>query len=499
MKRRTAAFIMLLLSMCGTLSAQTVVNRIRLGNAVEDATYISSGVYAKQLVFLDGLNVMGVPANASAAVQPRILFDTTRVPISSLTAPRGLSYVSDTKEFAFTDNLDPYTLYFSDVHGIPTRTLSIQWPDGFAPTNIEAIRWVPGTDSSFPDKFLVVANDQNNGLAYIGVVGRDGKVERVITPSPSPSYITGLAYLSPNRLVIGTADDDSLRLMDLSGNVTTMVSSGHYGTEGIAVTGAHTLLSMYHDGTVIAFSDTLQRLPALDRSYAYGFGFFNLRGIGWDPDLMSFVSWGERIVGAADTYGLFRVDLLGRSGSTITSLDSFAPYLGSTTYLSNEHLIAFVYNTSPRSFLLFDNQGAWVGNVWQNGSFRGPVTYIAPFDQLAMRFLPGTGIRIIDAQTGADVRSIDLTSLGINVFTGMAYFNPKHPTGGEFLLFRAADHTAFVLDFNGQLLHTFDTASTLGLSLSGSVTAIQTSIGCGMFAANDLDRNQIVEFYMPCD
>jgi hypothetical protein len=501
MKRGIAVMILILL-VGGTLSAQTVVNRIRLGSSVEDAIYINSGVYAGQFAYLDGLNVMGVPANAKPSVQLQILFDTTRVPIF-WGAPRGFSYIPDTNEFVFTDNLDPYDLYFSDMHGVFTRTISVQWPDAYQPTNAEAIRWIPETDITFPGKFLIVANDANNGYGYIGVMDQFGNIAHVIVPSPPVSYITALAYLSPNRLVIGSGDDNSLRLIDLDGNVTKVASGGHYDAEGVAVVDAHTLLSMRHDGTVVGFSDTLQRLPSRDRNYSYGFGVFGLSGLGWDPDLMSFVSWGEDITGPVATYGLYRIDVLGRNKSTLLSFGTDLPSLGATTYLNNEHLIAAILS-SPHGFTFYDNHGSPAGNLPVSGAFSSPVTYIAPFDQLAVRVKEGTGvnpgIRILDAKTGVDVKFIDLTEVFPHgAFNGIAYFNPQHPSGGEFLLFRGADNTGTVIDFNGRVIRTFDAAATLGLYYATSVTAMETPIGCGMFAANDLDRNQIVEFFMPCD
>ncbi len=68
-------------AIAATASAQTVVKRIRLGNVVEGATYITSGPLANNFVFLSGWNVMAVPNGVENEIVPRFFRAMRDVPL----------------------------------------------------------------------------------------------------------------------------------------------------------------------------------------------------------------------------------------------------------------------------------------------------------------------------------------------------------------------------------------------------------------------------------
>src|ERR1051325_4092470 len=61
--------------------AQTVITRARIGNNVEDITYVSKGALANHVVTLDGYEVFGLPAAGNGNAPFKKLFDLRQLPI----------------------------------------------------------------------------------------------------------------------------------------------------------------------------------------------------------------------------------------------------------------------------------------------------------------------------------------------------------------------------------------------------------------------------------
>ena len=168
------------------------------------------------------------------------------------------------------------------------------------------------------------------------------------------------------------------------------------------------------------------------------------------------------------------------------------------SYLPDEHLIALTSVNSPRAILLFNAAGALVDQVVTpmppNGGLRS-VEYIPTTQQFAVRFGAAPLLSII-SRTGAVVRTINLAPTGITTIAGSAYFNPAHPSGGEFLILdgNAATHRAIITDFNGNLLSEFNYRDKLGVLQALDVAFISTGPQAGAFSLVDSNGSELIVF-----
>jgi len=96
-----SVLIIFVLGLVSLASAQTVVQRIRLGNSVEGMAYVDNGPLAKYLVLIDGEKLIGAPAESRGAIPFLPLFDLTSLGYPA--APRGVGWISSERLFIFTD------------------------------------------------------------------------------------------------------------------------------------------------------------------------------------------------------------------------------------------------------------------------------------------------------------------------------------------------------------------------------------------------------------
>src|SRR4051812_41638862 len=90
-------------------SAQTVITRARIGNNVEDVTYVTKGAYANHIVTLDGYEVYALPAAGNGNAPFKKLFDLRQLPIQI--GPRGMAYVESEGLFVLQDPTQPDKLF----------------------------------------------------------------------------------------------------------------------------------------------------------------------------------------------------------------------------------------------------------------------------------------------------------------------------------------------------------------------------------------------------
>jgi hypothetical protein len=76
----------------------------------------------------------------------------------------------------------------------------------------------------------------------------------------------------------------------------------------------------------------------------------------------------------------------------------------------------------------------------------------------------------------------------------VTFFNPGHPSGGQFLVFDNTQGLAVITDFNGNRLDDFSIKKAFGVLNPSAVTAITTGSDAGAFALANSENSEIVVF-----
>ena len=508
-------------------AAQTVLNHARLGNNIEDITFVNKGPLANQIVMLDGYEVFGLPVeeerhgggggddndgndngnhngndgchNQSA----HKLFDLRGLPIQI--APRGIAYVESENLFVMDDPSQRTKLFFVDSNGHLQATRTIQYLNGFEPVHLEGLAYLPANSPVFPDHLVMVAwgedLDCGGQGARLEVMTRQGQVVAEIFPDlplRCNNSIVGVGSLAPNRLLV-TTFNNNISTLDFAGHIVApqITTFGATAIDGIVqLSDGRVVTADYVTGRLYFFSAGLNRRAGDDRSNTIGLSLSALTGVAWNTDtnehlVLTTLQVPTHVVAAvSQTLG---------SGRTVVDL-TFTPFALAErlSYLPDEHLIAVSHSNSPRAVLLFNAEATLVDQVVTptppNGNLR-QVEYIPTTQQFAVRFGALPLLRII-SRTGAVVRTINLAPTGITAIGGVAYFNPAHPSGGEFLILdtNTATHRAIITDFNGNLLSEFNYRDKLGVLSATDVAFISTGPQAGAFSLVDFDSSELVVF-----
>lgn len=525
-----SAFILLfgltaLLLISSQAAAQTVLNRARLGNNIEDITFVKKGPLANNIVMLDGYEVFALPVEKekhggggdhgsndnddddkgnSECQSARKLFDLRGLPIQ--VAPRGIAYVESEKLFVMQDPSQRTKLFFVDRNGHLQSTRNIQYLNGFDPVHLEGLAYLPTNSPVFPDHLVMVAWDENldcdDGQGWrLEVMTRQGQVVAEVFPD-SPlrcNTITGVGPLEPNRLLVTSFQDNSISTLDFAGHIVApqITVFGAMAIDGIVqLSDGRVVTADYVTGKLYYFSAGLNRRAGDDRSNTIGLSLSAPTGVAWNSDT------NEHLVLttlAIPTHVVAAVSQTLGSGRTIVNLTS-TPFAQAVrlSYLPDEHLIAVGHRNSPRAVLLFNAAGLLVEQIVTPtppaGALRS-VEYIPTTQQFAVGFGAAPLLRII-SRTGALVRTIDLAPTGITAIGGVAYFNPAHPSGGEFLILDAdqAIERAIITDFNGNLLSEFNYRDKLNVLSAVDVALISTGPQAGAFSLVDFDSSELIVF-----
>ncbi len=110
------------------------------------------------------------------------------------------------------------------------------------------------------------------------------------------------------------------------------------------------------------------------------------------------------------------------------------------------------------------------------------IAYIPTTNQFAVRVNEAgkAAMLFILSRTGQFVRTMDLTGTGIRTIVALTFFNPSHPSGGQFFIVDGPPaggetrNLAFVTDFNGQPLMKVDYRGELGVLTPVDVSTITT-------------------------
>jgi hypothetical protein len=251
------------------------------------------------------------------------------------------------------------------------------------------------------------------------------------------------------------------------------------------------------------FDVRLARLPKLDRSYKVGYGLSTPTGVVWDPDTYEYLveflgtsapSDQPQVVALNPFFGLGRQFL-----DLSSDLTARRP-----TYLPDEHLVALPHvgcaGTDVGCFIaLYDNRGTLVEQVSE--PYGLPIiTYVPGTKQFAVRSnqASATAITLLSRSGGPDTETIAITATGIDAIRGLAYFNPRHPSGGEFLVLSSPTmHQAYVVDFQGNLLAQFDYKAKLGALEVQDVAFVTPGFGGNFFVFVEGGNSEILLFYLP--
>lgn len=510
MRKTLSVLSLLLLVVISTASAQTVVQRVRLGNQVEGMTYINTGPLAKHIVIIDGRYLTGVPAEGRGAAPFSNLFDLMN--LGYVAPPRGLAWVDTEQLFIFTDptaGAPSTTFRLTDHKGQPKGTIVFQWPSDFvdgAPY-VEEIAWIPLSAPQYPGMFVFLApQTAGNGLEALFVMDRKGNLVKEILLNQDPNspyylFATGLAYRD-GRLLLGNTDGN-LYEVDFDGNVIAppVVFPDATDIEGIAVLAKNRVVITSHsNGKLIYLDAQLNRLPE-ERSYKVGFGLGASTYAAWNS------STNEYIVYATDLEPTISLPQLGAIGANLKSSHVYAdmaPFYGQAfgriDYLPSLNVITMPWrSTSPRRLEYFTPSGATDGLTIGDGSadYRLSAFAYVPNGFIARRIVNTTVLEFFDMNaqlTGLQLDPSPWMQPGSVVFD-VAPFT----SAGEqryLVLTSETPQRLLTLDANGNFVSSVD-VTRLNLRTVGSVKYITSGPKAGAFVAMDGNVNEMVVFTLP--
>jgi len=474
-----------------------VLQRAKLGNYIEDIDFIPSGPFANQIVLTAGLDVYGVPANANSDSSIHKLFDVRKLAI--FTNPRGIAYIASEQLFAVVDPNQLELLFVCDHLGNPLPPRPIQYLGGFSPDHVEGLAYLPNTSAMFPDHLLLVTYKFLDDFPFVvcplQVIRRDGQVVAEIpTPVDVVSFgVASVAFSPPDHLLV-TNFANEVWTIDFAGNIVSGPVLTGLAAEGIVQLPDRRIVT--GEGPFLRFFDAaLSRLPQDDRNAGTGAGLIVPHSVAWNTDTQQHL-----VVAVPEEFPdeSFRQVAAVRpsldSSTRVVDLGISSPdffRLPRAAYMPDEHRIAVALRrrgATPAQIALYDNDGTLVERI--NASAIGGIGRPIKFT-----YIPSTHEFVVVEQTqfnklkiltraGALAREIDLSPIGIFTVFGVAYFNPFHPSGGQFLIFDSNfSGRAAITDFNGVLMSEFNYRDELGVLGVIGASAITTGPQAGAFAA----------------
>jgi hypothetical protein len=467
-------------------NAQTITRRARLGNDTEGLTFIASGPKSNSLIVLDGYSLLRFAGEANGNGGYKLFADLKGT--GTIAGPRGVASVTAENIFVFNDPTQPTRLFAVDSKGNPLPARTVTYPTADIPNGTEGLYYLPPDSPHFPDRILMMAMYPDQATR-IEVMRRDGFVEsEIVLASPlGDSYLLTVAPKGSDRLVI--CDGFQNWEVDYSGNLLAGPIVSEVG-EGLLELPSLRLAVVSHDAGLLKFMDeSYNLLPADTRSYKIGFGLSSLRGMSWNTDTNSLAA-----VAGSDTEGVYNLATTLDSASPIFTVDPNSHTPTAIAYLPAEHKFA-VNDRNVRVLNIFDATGNLLETIQLPKRANG-LTYIAATNQFAVRYAGDPRTIHILNRDGSPARDIDLSALSIASGGLLTYFNPSHPSGGEFIVNDVNSFTLFVVDFNGNLISSFNHQQKLGVLRPGGLTAILSGPDAGKFAIAETDSSEAVVFSM---
>lgn len=507
-----------------------VLKRMRLGNVTEDITSFVGRDPLSSLAILDGYEVLQVVVPQTTPDPP------THLPVQPLCklfqlgltgGPNGIAFIETERLFVVNSSSEPTKLFLFDQTGQPQGTRIIQRPTDFPANHVEGLTHLPQRSLHYPDHLVMVA--KKKGVSRLEIIDRDGKIAAAIFEVPE--FLTGVAFKNPDSLLVSREEDDLVREIDFEGNVIreSKTTSDTFGGEFYEIEG----LTQARNQSIAAVNFFLGRLAFLDRDlnltalqsidYRIGPGLFAIGALAWDSTLNQYLlisNLRDNPPGGGDLSKKRYISAVrpappqgpGVQPDPPTrdvplALDAArriveaVPGTGRMTYLPDEKLIAVVYHETPaptkpampKQFIrLFNEQGTKVEeiNVTALG-VPGGIAYVSTNHQFIVRF-GGTVSLTVLTRKGEFVRTIELSQT-LTQFSGFTFFDPGHPSGGQFVFLNASDSgDAVVTDFEGKSLGTFRQADAA--IVSTNITAITSGADTGALAILDDGDSALVVF-----
>lgn len=495
------------------VNAQTVVSRTQIGGYSEDITFVSSGPLKDNIIIADGYDVYAVKnTKKSKKVEPMVkLFDLRSLGLDI--NPRGITYIESEALFVVVNiDVQPTKFFLFDSQGQSRGTRTVQYLNGYVPVHQEGLTYIPSSSPAFPDHLVMATwDDYAAGPSRLEVIRRDGQVEAEIFPNWPPDhaneFIGGVAFLSPNRLLV-TFFDNTIWTIDFAGNVVSgpQTVADANGFEGIVQMNDGRIVAVGVPQNLLFFDSNLNRLPDLDRNDIIGLNLNNPTAVAWNTTTNQHLIAHDLVTAPTNGARISAVPTTLDSASPVVNLSAF-PVAARMSYLPGEQLIAVAHRNDPRAILLFRNDGTLHSQIDLSPASLGQnlgglisVAYIPSTNQFAVRF-NGVGanpfperrkLRII-SRTGALERTIDLSCTGTQGIAGLDYFNPADPSGGQFIIIGSAGRV-LITDFNGNLLREFNSRVKLGLFSPIDLAAITTGPQAGAFSVVDSGSGEMVIF-----
>lgn len=499
--RRSTIFVSAILALfliSPNIPAQSILQKANLYSYAEDLTFVSRGPRFGQIAVLQGHEVFGVPMFGRA--QAKKLFDLRNVPSQYST---GIAFVESMGLYVVNDPLQKTPLYFVHDSGQLISVRQIQYPTGYQPEHLEGLTYIPFDAPSYWNHLVMVAVDPGSIQRRLLVINLDSQVVSEIPLDLSGASAVGVAFQPPNRLLVTAAIEWqsalalSITALDFAGNILagpTVVNDTGRFYEGVVCSLDGRVYLAGEGGKLLALGYDLDRQPSADRTYMKTLGLTNPRGLTWDSDRDQHIFSHRRL--EASTVELTAVPFDLRGIASTAPLPQEFKLSWSLSFLPDLHLIAM-----PRrgfcplcSIGLFTSDGGLAGTVDLSGLDLGPanaISYIPSTHQFVATFPPSKNLYVVSFE-GSLVRTIDLTSTLLSGPAAVTFFNPTHPTGGQFLILESpgggvptGTHRAIVTDFYGGVLAEFDYLDTLGVWFPGGISEITTGPFSGAFSVLD--------------
>jgi hypothetical protein len=267
----------------GGVSAKSATAR-RLGNNSEGSTLISTGGRV-ELAVLDGYDVFAVNLASNPNARLRKLFDVSAHAWSNF--PSGIAYLSGENAFAFGDQGSPDEIVVFNANGRVIDVRPVQYLPGTPP--VLGTETLLGLDAGapFPNTLarVVFLADGTPSIEIMTPAGVVLHEIAVVGLPPDETYVTGLAFVSPDRFLVTTASPN-IWPVALDGTVAggPVAVSEASDIEGIvALPNGGVYANDYTAGVLWALDASLARRPSLDRHFEVGLGLTRAFDAVWDP------------------------------------------------------------------------------------------------------------------------------------------------------------------------------------------------------------------------
>jgi hypothetical protein len=492
----------LLVLACTSASAQTIVASGRLGNNLEDATYVDSGPWAGKVAILDGFDVIATSPNSRRA---DVMFSVAGLDV---VAPRGIAFASSTGLFYYCIPTHPDRIFVTDSAGVTQPSLTIGFAPGEAGFSCEGMSYVPPAAAQYPDHLIATVPYPDGSLRVL-FLRLDGTIDLVISPLPTTGLgnaIVGIQWIGDGKLA--ASNENGIWTMDYAGQVTAQPFArilDASSLEGLAQLDNGRLVAVdYARGHLFVFNAKGYRLGGEEADFGVGIGLSRPLGIAWDASRGAFLMTTLQAGGdskyhvTAVNHTLKGFTHVATPPDAATSDSVVLNPFGGVTSIPGENLLA-VATRGPASIALFDaTSGKFLYRYSVPGlALPGGITYDATNRQFAVRPRTPGPLQLIP-RDGTPGPAPDIVTSSV---AGTLTLTPA-PAGGGISWFKSGGTPRFaagnaIYDAAGGQVGTAVTPAALGLQSINGVTAITSGPYKGLFAAINVDSSTVVVYSVP--